>query len=74
MLLANFLAEAGHGEFPFEALESADRAMAAVFAAGRDSGSYVLDADALENFAAIVSLYGSCLFTITNCNALRWVR
>jgi hypothetical protein len=57
MYLAKFLAEAGHGDFAHEELLLADRAMAAVFDAGRASGTWTLPADDFERLAAIVSLY-----------------
>jgi hypothetical protein len=57
MLLAKFLADAGHGEFADEALESADRALAAVFESGSATGVWLLPVEEQGNFAAIVSLY-----------------
>nr|WP_050456070.1 hypothetical protein [Candidatus Burkholderia verschuerenii] len=57
MLLTKFLADAGHGEFSNDALASADRAIAAVFDAGRDSGVWALPSEECDSFSAIVSLY-----------------
>lgn len=57
MLLAKFLAEAGHGDFSQDELLLADRSMAAVFDAGRASGSWMLPPEDVDRFAAIVSLY-----------------
>jgi hypothetical protein len=57
MLLAKFLADAGHGEFSSDALANADRVMAAVFDAGRESGMWTLAADECDMFAAIITLY-----------------
>jgi hypothetical protein len=57
MYLAKFLAEAGHGDFSHEELLRADQTMAAVFDAGRASGSFALPAEDFERLAAIVSLY-----------------
>ncbi|SAL40166.1 Fis family transcriptional regulator [Caballeronia turbans] len=57
MYLAKFLAEAGHGDFAHDELLRADQAMAAVFDAGRTSGSWTLAAEDFDRLAAIVSLY-----------------
>ncbi|AET93231.1 hypothetical protein BYI23_C010850 [Burkholderia sp. YI23] len=57
MYLAKFLSEAGHGDFSHEELLRADQSMAAVFDAGRASGSWMLPADDFDRLAAIVSLY-----------------
>ncbi|KIG07625.1 hypothetical protein [Caballeronia concitans] len=57
MLLARFLAEAGHGCFPDEALRDADATMANTFARGDRSRVWTVDANDLEQLAAIVSLY-----------------
>ncbi|KND58032.1 hypothetical protein BSCH_02261c [Candidatus Paraburkholderia schumanniana] len=57
MLLAKFLAEAGHGNFAHEELILADQTMAAVFDAGRTSGIWALLPEDFERLAAIVSLY-----------------
>ncbi|BAN26090.1 hypothetical protein [Caballeronia insecticola] len=57
MLLAKFLAEAGHGDFAHEELLLADQTMAAVFDAGRASGTWSLPPDGFDRLAAIVSLY-----------------
>jgi hypothetical protein len=57
MLLARFLAEAGHGCFPDEALRDADAAMANTFDRGDRSRVWTVDANDLEQLAAIVSLY-----------------
>ncbi|MDR5836694.1 hypothetical protein [Caballeronia sp. LZ034LL] len=57
MLLAKFLAEAGHGDFSQEELILADQTMASVFDAGRHSGRWTLPDEAFERLAAIVSLY-----------------
>jgi hypothetical protein len=57
ILLAKFLAEAGHGGFEHEELVHADQTMAAVFDAGRASGSWTLPPEGFDRLAAIVSLY-----------------
>jgi hypothetical protein len=57
MLLAKFLSDAGHGDFSDDALADADRAMGAVFDAGRMAGVWVLPLPEYDTFAAIVSLY-----------------
>jgi hypothetical protein len=57
MLLAKFLAEAGHGDFSHDELLLADQTMAAMFDAGRASGTWSLPAEGFERLAAIVSLY-----------------
>ncbi|QSN63989.1 MULTISPECIES: hypothetical protein [unclassified Caballeronia] len=57
MLLAKFLADAGHGNFPDEALVDADQTIARMFDGGRESGSWSIEAEAVERLAAIVSLY-----------------
>jgi hypothetical protein len=57
MLLAKFLADAGHGEFSNDALANADRVVAEVFDAGRETGTWTLPPDECDGFAAIVSLY-----------------
>ncbi|WP_061134200.1 hypothetical protein [Caballeronia fortuita] len=57
MYLAKFLAEAGHGDFADDELLRADRTMAAVFDAGRASGTWTLPAEDFDRLAAIVSLY-----------------
>ena len=57
MLLAKFLAEAGHGDFSHEELILADQTMATVFDAGRTSGTWTLPSEDFERLAAIVSLY-----------------
>lgn len=57
MLLAKFLAEAGHGDFSHDELLLADQTMAAVFDAGRVSGIWSLPPEGSDRLAAIVSLY-----------------
>jgi hypothetical protein len=57
MLLAKFLADAGHGNFPDEALVEADQTIARVFDGGRECGSWSIRADEVDRLAAIVSLY-----------------
>lgn len=57
MLLARFLAEAGHGCFPDEALRDADATMASAFDRGERSRIWTVDANEVEPLAAIVSLY-----------------
>ncbi|KND55237.1 hypothetical protein BPUN_2923 [Candidatus Paraburkholderia kirkii] len=57
MLLAKFLAEAGHGDFSQEELILADRTMAAAFDAGSASGTWSLPPEDFDRLAAIVSLY-----------------
>ncbi|KMY85674.1 hypothetical protein BUMB_03144 [Candidatus Paraburkholderia calva] len=57
MLLAKFLADAGHGEFSDDVLAAADLAIATVFDAGRESSIWQLPASEVETFAAIVALY-----------------
>ncbi len=57
MLLAKFLADAGHGSFPDEALVDADQTIARMFDGGRECGSWSIRADEVDRLAAIVSLY-----------------
>ncbi|VXB37709.1 Fis family transcriptional regulator [Burkholderia sp. 8Y] len=57
MLLAKFLADAGHGIFSDDALVDADETIARVFDRGRESGSWAIHADEFDRLAAIVSLY-----------------
>jgi hypothetical protein len=57
MLLAKFLAEAGHGDFSQEELVLADQTMAAVFDGGRESGRWIVPDEGFDRLAAIVSLY-----------------
>jgi hypothetical protein len=69
MLLAKFLAEAGHGEFSADELAHADKVMAGVFDEGRASSTWSLPASEAERFAAIVALYDHQLHRAT-LNAL----
>ncbi|WP_244818128.1 hypothetical protein [Caballeronia sp. Lep1P3] len=57
MLLTKFLADAGHGDFPDEALFEIDQVMAAVFDEGGRSGAWRISAEAFEKLAAVVTLY-----------------
>ncbi|SIT49534.1 conserved hypothetical protein [Paraburkholderia ribeironis] len=57
MLLSGFLAESGFGSLTGEQLAAADRAVAAVFDIGRETGEWKLDGAGFALFASIATNY-----------------
>lgn len=57
VLVARFMAEAGHGYFPDDAFFDADAIMTSVFDAGQRSGCWSISGEEVERLAPIVSLY-----------------
>jgi hypothetical protein len=57
MILAGFLANAGHGAATFEQMQQAEADISAAFDRGRDTGEWRLDDEAYGRFAVIVSTY-----------------
>jgi hypothetical protein len=57
MLLTGFLAESGFGSVTGEQLGAAERAVAAVFDAGRETGEWKLDGTGFALFAEIATNY-----------------
>ncbi|MFM0048372.1 hypothetical protein [Caballeronia grimmiae] len=57
MLISAFLAEAGHGHFPEDALFDTDAMMARIFDGGQHSGRWCVDLEEFDQLAAMVSLY-----------------
>ncbi|KAA0997719.1 hypothetical protein FVF58_48000 [Paraburkholderia panacisoli] len=74
MLLTGFLAELGFGSVSGEKLEAADRAVAAVFDIGRETGKWRLDDTGVALFAPIATsydrqLHSAPLWAITDASA-----
>jgi hypothetical protein len=57
ILLASFLAEAGHGELGRETLLAGGRAMSEIYKEGRDRGRWIVTSHAFELLSRIVCLY-----------------
>jgi hypothetical protein len=57
MLLTGFLAESGFGSISGDELGAADRAVAAIFDIGRESGEWRLDGAGFALFASIATTY-----------------
>ncbi len=57
MLLTGFLAESGFGSATGEQLGAAERAVAAVFDIGRETGQWRMDGEAFALFAEIATNY-----------------
>ncbi|MFM0340848.1 hypothetical protein [Paraburkholderia fungorum] len=73
MLLTGFLAESGFGSATGEQLGAAERAVAAVFDIGRETGEWRLDSEAFALFAEIATnydrqLHGAPLWAVTDAS------